>query len=218
MTFDQLLPVFLSTMPPEKSVPTRLPFKFVGGFGFDNQTIGVIISAQGVYSMLVSFVIFPWASRRVGNLRLFQLVAAVCPLLLLATPYLVLLPEVPRMASIYFIVGWKATIANIGFPTNNILIRNSSPSMLWMGTINGVAASTASLCRTFAPTLSGLLYATGLGTGYMGLPWWFSSLISIAGFFIALQLRETLDPFDEKADDVEAGLLPPPPSSAGEEV
>ncbi len=207
MCFDQLLPIFLSTEPPDQPTTVRLPFQFVGGFGFDNQTIGLIMSTQGLYSVFVSLLIFPWAVRHMGNLRVFQLLAGSYFVHYLATPYFVLLPDQYRMVSIWFLVLWKCTFAQMAFPTSAVLLRSASKGSLWMGTINGAAASAASLCRAFGPVLSGMLYARGLDTGYIGLPWWFGALVAVIGGVIALGLEE-----DKHLDDVETGRLLPPPA------
>lgn len=206
MTFDQLFPVFLSTDPPSHREPPSLPFKFVDGFGFDSQSIGVILAVQGVYSMFSTCFLFPWVARRLGGLQLFRLLAASYFLLYLITPYLVLLPRDYRMVGIYIVVIWKCTFSTMAYPINAILLTNSAPTLLSLGTINGVAASTASLCRAFGPTISGLLYALGLRAGYSGLAWWTSGLVTIAGACISFQLTEDKGRFDEKADDIETAI------------
>jgi hypothetical protein len=189
MTFDQLFPVFLSTAPPKHPV-VELPFKFVDGFGFETKTIGVIMSIQGLYSLLSNYAIVPPVTRRLGSLRLFRLLAISYFLLYLVTPYLVLLPEDMRMPAVYVLVIWKCTFSTMAYPSNAILLANSAPSKQVLGTINGIAASTASLCRALGPTVSGLLYSWGLQTGYSGLAWWFSGLITIVGAYLSLQITE----------------------------
>jgi len=190
MTFDQLFPVFLSTVPPEHREPYHLPFKFVDGFGLDTKTIGIILSVQGVYSMVSTTFIFPLVCRRVGPLHLFRLLALSYFLLYVATPYLVLLPDSLRMTGIYIIIIWKCTFSTLAYPSNAILLANSAPTQNLLGTINGVAASTASLCRAFGPTISGFLYAMGLQTGYSGLAWWCSAAVTVIGAFISFQMTE----------------------------
>jgi MFS family permease len=200
MTFDQLLPVFLSTAPPKHPV-VDLPFRFVDGFGLETKTIGFIMSVQGVYSLLSNFVIVPHVTRRLGSLRLFRLLACSYFLLYLITPYLVLLPNEMRMPAIYMLVIWKCTFATMAYPSNAILLANSAPSKQVLGTINGIAASTASLCRALSPTLSGILYSMGLVSGYSGLAWWFSGLVTIVGAYLSTQITEgqLQDPVPEGA-------------------
>ncbi|KAJ6782342.1 hypothetical protein PWT90_05827 [Aphanocladium album] len=189
MTFDQLFPVFLSTSPPDHPVQ-QLPFKFVDGFGLDTKTIGVIMSAQGLYSLFSNYLVVAPVTRRLGSLRLFRLIAFSYFSLYLVTPYLVLLPESMRMPAIYLLVIWKCTFATMAYPSNAILLANSAPSKEVLGTINGIAASTASLCRALGPTVSGFLYALGLQTGYSGLAWWFSGATTLVGAYLSSQITE----------------------------
>ncbi|KAI8679648.1 MFS domain-containing protein [Fusarium keratoplasticum] len=189
MTFDQLFPVFLSTARPEHPVHD-LPFRFTDGFGLETKVIGFIMSVQGLYSLLSNYLIVPPVTRRLGSLRLFRLLAFSYFALYLVTPYLVLLPEPMRMPAIYLLVIWKCTFSTMAYPSNAILLANSAPSKQVLGTINGIAASTASLCRALGPTLSGLLYSLGLQTGYSGLAWWFSGLVTIVGAYLSSQITE----------------------------
>ncbi|KAJ4270018.1 hypothetical protein NW762_001691 [Fusarium torreyae] len=189
MTFDQLFPVFLSTKRPEHPVH-ELPFRFTDGFGLETKMIGVIMSVQGLYSLLSNYLIVPPVTRRLGSLRLFRILAFSYFALYLVTPYLVLLPDSWRMPAIYLLVIWKCTFSTMAYPSNAILLANSAPSKQVLGTINGIAASTASLCRALGPTLSGLLYSLGLQTGYSGLAWWFSGLITIVGAYLSSQITE----------------------------
>lgn len=219
MTFDQLFPVFLSTDPPAHREPPSLPFKFVDGFGYDEQKIGLILSVQGLYSMISTFFFFPFVSRRLGNLFVFKLLSLSYFLIYLTTPYLVLLPGNLRLAGVYLMVIWKCTFATLAYPTNAILLTNAAPSTTTLGTINGVAASTASLCRAFGPTISGMLYALGLQTGYSGLAWWSTAAVTGAGAYVSLQIKEGRGRFDEKVGgDVENGIDAPgddgPPDGA----
>ena len=199
MTFDQLLPVFLSTAPPEHP-NVELPFKFVDGFGLETKTIGFIMSVQGIYSLLSNYVLVAPVTRRLGSLRLFRMLAISYFSLYLVTPYIVLRPENMRMPAIYILVVWKCTFSTMAYPNNAILLANSAPSKQVLGTINGIAASTASLCRALGPTVSGLLYSLGLRTGYSGLAWWFSGLVTVAGAYLSLQITEA-DQHQDKPED-----------------
>jgi len=204
MTFDAMLPTMLSTDLPKSTDDFRLPFKFVSGYGLDTKEIGVILSIQGLYSMLATIFLFPFVVRRLGALGLFRLIALSYPILYLTTPYLVLLPPSLRMIGVYFVVIWKCTFSTMAYPANAILLTNSAPSLLMLGTINGVAASTASLSRAFGPTVSGFLFSVGLRCGYGGLAWWCSALIAVGGAVISLRMTEKggrMDVQDEKAEE-----------------
>jgi len=204
MTFDAMLPTHLSANPDENRSQWSLPFKFVSGYDLTTKNIGVILSIQGIYSMIATVFIFPIIVRRLGTLRLFRIISLSYPILYITTPYLALLPQNLRMAGVYGVVIWKCTFATMAYPSNAILLTNSAPSLLMLGTINGVAASTASLSRAFGPTVSGFLFTAGLKAGYSGLAWWCSALIAIGGAVISLRMSDEggrMDDSDEKGEE-----------------
>ena len=213
MAFEQLMPVMLST--PESHAPTSLPFWFTGGFALSTKTIGIIMSFQGVYSMIAQLCLFPLVVRRFGSLTVFRTVAMAYPLLYFLVPYLVLLPHQLRMLGLSFVLLAKITAGVLAYPSNAILLTNSAPSMLVLGAINGVAASTASLSRAFGPTVSGLIHSVGLRWGCSGLAWWSSVLVCIIGAVESLWMAEgqgrmdQADPVDEEVAAAEvAGSIP----------
>ncbi|KFY47390.1 hypothetical protein V494_00002 [Pseudogymnoascus sp. VKM F-4513 (FW-928)] len=189
ITFDQLLPLFLAS-PEHKEAVISLPFKFLGGWAMSTKDIGFILMAQGAYSMFATVVLFPFAVKRLGPLNLFKLVAFSYPVLYIITPYVILLPEQYRLIGLVPLLAWKTTFANFAFPATNILLANTAPSLLLLGTINGAASSTASFCRGLGPIISGSLYSLGFKVGYFGLVWWFTAIISVAGAAIAMRMSE----------------------------
>ncbi|PQE20115.1 Major facilitator superfamily transporter protein [Rutstroemia sp. NJR-2017a BBW] len=206
MTFDSMLPTMLSFQQ-EKDAPPfpppELPFKFVGTYGMSSSDVGVVLSVQGLYSMIATIFLFPIVVRRLGALGLFRTMAISYPILYIVTPYLVLLPENLKMIGLYAVVIWKCTFSTMTYPSNAILLTNSAPSLLMLGTINGVAASTASISRAFGPTISGFLLSTGASLGYSGLAWWCSAAIAMIGAIISLNMTDKggrMD-VDEKSDE-----------------
>ena len=188
------MPVFLSE--PISTEPTSLPFRFTGGFGLSSKTIGVMLSVQGVYSMIAQVFLFPLASRYLGTLRLFRLVSMTWPLLYVLVPYLVLLPLGLQMPGIYLCLLWKITAQCFCFPSNAILLRNSVPSLLVLGVVNGASASTASLARALGPSLTGLIHTWGLDIGSVGVAWWACGVISLGGALESLWIGEGEDHVD----------------------
>ena len=140
--------------------------------------------------MLAQVFLFPFAVRRFGNLNTFRFVVMVWPMLYFLVPYLVLLPDRFQLIGIYGCMLWRVTAQVLAYPSNAILLTNSAPSMLVLGVINGVAASTASLMRAFGPTISGVIYTTGLKLGYTGLAFWVSGIVAILGAFESLWMGE----------------------------
>lgn len=151
--------------------------------------------------MIATVFIFPIIVRRLGALNLFRCLSLSYPILYITTPYLALLPESLRMVGVYGVVIWKCTFATMAYPSNAILLTNSAPSLLMLGTINGVAASTASLSRAFGPTVSGLLFSAGLRLGYSGLAWWCSALIAVAGAVVSLRMSDKGGRMDDSENE-----------------
>ncbi|KAL4880247.1 major facilitator superfamily domain-containing protein [Aspergillus karnatakaensis] len=179
VSFDQLMPVFLST--PKSEEEPILPFKFTGGLGLSTKTIGLMLAVQGVYSMIAQLWLFPFVVRHFGTLRTFRFVLLVWPPLYLLVPYLILLPEKLQMTAAYIALICKITLHVIAFPSTAILLANAAPSSKVLGSINGAAASTASLSRAFGPSVTGFLHSKGLDSGYSVISWWACGIVCTIG-------------------------------------
>lgn len=195
---EQLLPVLFSM--PESHESPHLPFQFIGGFALPTKAIGFILSVQGFIQMFVTIFVFPIANRKFGSMATFRFVVLSYPLLYIMVPYITLLPTSLRMPGIYVVLVWKVTAQAFSFPSLAIMLANAAPSKRVLGTLNGVAASSASLCRAFGPTFSGLFQSAGLSLGVLGLPWWVNSLVAVAGAALSLFMAEEKRRFT-KADE-----------------
>lgn len=190
------MPVFLST--PKSDHAVTLPFKFTGGLGLQTKTIGFMLAVQGVYSMIAQLWLFPFVVRNFGTLRTFRFVLLAWPPLYLAVPYLVLLPAKIQMAAAYVALISKITFHVMAFPATAILLANAAPSSKVLGSINGVAASTASLSRAFGPTITGLLHSKGLESGYSVISWWACGIVCVIGAIESFWMDES-DPKEAAA-------------------
>jgi len=185
---EQLLPIMLSL--PKSSVPARLPFIFGAGFELSTKTIGSILSLQGVVQTFATLIFFPMVSAKLGTLWTFRLSIFSYPLLYLLVPYINVAPASLRMPALYLVIVWKVFAQAFALPPLQILLANSAPSKRVLGTLNGTAASSASLCRTFGPTLSGLIQSAGLSFNCLGLPWWSSCAVAILGAILSVCMVE----------------------------
>ncbi|KAL8787006.1 MAG: hypothetical protein Q9213_002442 [Squamulea squamosa] len=189
ISFDQLMPIFLSSKP--SKVPPEMPFKFTGGFGMSSKDEGALMVAQGFYAMFAQAVLFPLLAKRYGCLKVLKVAVMLWPMLYFLVPYTVLLPPQYRVLGICFCLLWRTTAQALTLTPNNIMLTNSAPSMLMLGAINGVAGSSASLCRAFGPTVTGYIYSKGLSTGVSGLGWWVTGLVCVMGAVESLLMEET---------------------------
>ncbi|OJD18932.1 hypothetical protein AJ78_01044 [Emergomyces pasteurianus Ep9510] len=209
VSFDQLMPIFLST--PVSEVKAELPFKFTGGMAMSTKKIGFMLAVQGLYSMVAQLWFFPYVVSHFGTLSAYRFVLCIWPALYLVVPYLVLLPAGLQIPSVYAALIAKITLHVIAFPSTNILLANSAPSTTVLGSINGVAASTASLSRAFGPSVTGYLHSKGLEWGYSGLAWWACGIVCLFGaiesFWIgADERRETIAAEKVCIDECEDGI------------
>ena len=173
-----------------------------------------MLAVQGVYSMMAQIFLFPYVARKLGTLATFRLVLMTWPLLYLLVPYLVLLPQPLQVPGVYLCLLWKITLHVMAFPSNAILLTNSAPSLLVLGVINGVSASTASLARGCGPTVSGILYSWGLQIGSTGLAWWASGFVCLLGAIESMWLEDGIGRMNQPdmGDEeqlIEDGLIDP---------
>lgn len=175
---------------PEPEASPELPFKFKAGFAFSTKTIGIILAVQGALQMVAQLIIFPWVSRKLGSLRTFWLVIASYPFLYMITPYLALIPKEFRFPGIFMILAWKVTAQSLSYPSLAILLANAAPSKKVLGTLNGAAASSASICRGFGPTVTGAIQTIGVAKGYSGLPWWACAGVALIAWIPSSLMKE----------------------------
>lgn len=208
VSFDSLMPVMLNEE--RSSIAAVLPFKLVGGFGMSPKNIGFMMAVQGIYSMVAQLCFFPFIVKRLGTLNAFRLTLSIWPLLYFLVPYLVLLPPQYQSIGIYAALLTKITFHVVAFPSNAVLLANAAPSRAVLGTINGMAASTACLCRAFGPTVTGFIHSAGLSAGYNAPAWWAGGVVCAIGALEAYCIKDTDTSQDRhtQADDEQAVCEP----------
>lgn len=185
MTFDHLLPIFLQDDRIDGSDLPASAFNMPGGLGLKIQTVGVIMSVNGLIALFIQAVIFPVFAAWLGVWRVFVMVTILHPLCYYVVPYLVWLPDNLVFPGIYTCLAIRNFTSILAYPVLLILLKQASPSGSVLGKINGLAASAGAACRTVAPPVAGLLYGIGIDVGFTGLAWWCSALVALIG---ALQL------------------------------
>ncbi|PYH94226.1 permease of the major facilitator superfamily [Aspergillus ellipticus CBS 707.79] len=210
MAFDSLLPVFLHT--PVQQIDgnpdVELPFKFVGGFGVgeiadetDSQTIGTFYTLIGIIGMVVQFLVFPVAAKRLGILNCLKIVVLIFPILYLLTPFTALVPHPFRDVTVFLLMLGKLAASIFGFPCTTVLLTNSATSLSVLGTLNGVGTSFSAIGRAAGPALTGQAFSYGLKKGYIIVPWW---MLAVFGALSAIPVFWTVetDGFQAEEEDV----------------
>lgn len=130
--------------------------------------------------MFVQFIIFPIVSNKLGRLNTFRLVILAYPLLYVLAPYLTLLPDTFKMPCVYLVVVWKVVAQCFSYPSAAMMLANMAPKRA-LGTVNGVSATSMTLCRTIGPLFSGAIQSAGSTAGYSGLSWWSIAVVAAVG-------------------------------------
>lgn len=160
--------------------------------------------------MIATILVFPVVNRKLGSLWTYRLVVLSYPMLYFLVPYISLVPDAMKLPCIYVALFWKVTAQAFAFPSSSIMLANTAPSSKVLGTLNGAAASAASACRAFGPTVSGVLQSAGLSIGTLGLPWWVNVLIAGIGAVISMFMAEE----KRRTFEYEKETPEPPPNAS----
>lgn len=176
-----MIPVFLHHPPQDINDPAvSLPFKFAGGFGIDSRRIGAMFTFFAISSTLFQFLLFPPLARNLGVLNCLRIAFLIYPVVFFITPFVSLIPDPTTkqvaMVSLLIVRGLAGTFA---FPTSTILLTNSATSLQVLGTINGVATSVSAIGRASGPAIGGGLFTWGVKRGYIIVPFWTLTVISL---------------------------------------
>jgi MFS family permease len=191
--FMQVFPVFLST-PSSNSAITSL-IKFNGGLSLPSSTIGLFLSAFGIFGILIQLFIYPRLQAAFGTLWNYRLALSVFPIAYILAPYLVLIPTswhfVFQAIGIAFILFLQVGARTFAIPSSVILLTNSAPTPRALSTIHGAGNMLSSLSRAVGPALGGVIYAWGVEREIVGVVWWgYLTVIAVLGLGWSWSLKE----------------------------
>lgn len=185
MTYDHLLPIFLQDDRVSTSSVPQSPFSIPGGLGLSTQSVGIIMSINGLIALFIQAILFPLFASWLGVWKTFVMVTVLHPIAYFIVPYLASLPANSLYPGIYACLAVRNFLSILAYPVLLILLKEATTSPSVLGKVNGLAASAGAACRTIAPPVAGYLYGVGTHIGFTGLAWWGSALVAIAG---ALQI------------------------------
>ncbi|EMG46821.1 hypothetical protein G210_2925 [Candida maltosa Xu316] len=160
IVYSEFLPVMLAgQVMPEKS---KFPLKIVGGFGYDSDTIGTLLSFTGLVGTLSVMFIFPVLDRNYKTITSLRASQILFPLAYPILPYLIFTLRAyksanPPWLTKYLLYGMCCimTASNaIGFPNILVLIHRAAAPQ-HRAFINGTALSLNSLARFLGPMIWG---------------------------------------------------------------
>lgn len=189
MSFDHLLPIFFQDdhIQPRKSSPFAIP----GGLGISTQSVGLIMSVNGVIALFIQAIIFPLFTSYLGVWKTFVIVTILHPLAYFLVPFLYFAADKILYPAIYGCLALRNFTSILAYPVLLIMLKEATASPTVLGKVNGLAASAGAACRTLAPPLAGYLYSVGARIDFTGLAWWGSALVAIVGAFQILTIKRT---------------------------
>ncbi|EPS35251.1 hypothetical protein H072_11611 [Dactylellina haptotyla CBS 200.50] len=172
VSYDSILPVFLSSSPPNSENPIHLPHHIPGGFGLNTSQIGLIYSVHAIITMLLQFYMYPPIARSYGSVKLLVWSACMFPLVYLLTPYTLAIPSARWTYAVWTVIVLIKSITGVfAFTSSTILITNTASSIRVLGTLNGFATSVAAMGRTVGPSTFGWLFSIGQKGDVTIIPW-----------------------------------------------
>lgn len=183
MTYDHLLPIFLQDKRADGDMNAfdLSSASMGGGLGIPVQTVGIIMSLNGVIQLAIQALVFPVLAELFGVWRLLLMVTVAHPIAYFIVPFLQLLPQNLVIPSLFVCLTIRSLTAILAFPLLLIMIKEAAPDKSHLGKINGLAASTGAACRTVASPIAGLLYGMSIDLRFTALAWWASALVAIVG-------------------------------------
>jgi hypothetical protein len=152
-----------------------------GGLGIPVQSVGIIMSINGVLQLFIQALIFPLLAEFFGVWRLLLYVTVAHPIAYVLPPFLQLLPRNLLYPGLFACLAVRSLTAILAFPLLLIMIKEAAPDKSHLGKINGLAASTGAACRTVASPIAGLLYGLSIDIHFTALAWWCSALVATIG-------------------------------------
>jgi len=182
MMFDHLLPIFLQDRRADDLSAMRLSVSsLAGGLGLPLQSVGIIMSINGLIQLVIQGAAFPVLTSFFGVRRLLIIVTIGHPIAYILVPLLPLVPSYLLYPGIYTCLTIRSLTSILAYPLLLIMVKEATPGLNHLGKINGLAASTGAACRTVASPVAGLLYGVSINMHFTPTAWWAAALVAVAG-------------------------------------
>lgn len=167
--------------------------------------------------MFIQLFVFPHVVRRYGALTCLKVTGIIFPAVNFLIPFTALLPtSAAQQIVLSFILVIRSCTIIFAYPCSAIMLTNSAVSIRVLGRLNGVATSFCAIGRAIGPAIGGWTFTIGVDIGYVILPWWILTAITLLCMIPILQLVEmegfTADNVESDGQTDERG---PPESSLG---
>jgi len=176
-----------------------------GGLGISEATIGIHLAMRSLMPIPM-MIFYPAVQRRLGTVRLYQLVLCAFPMVVALFPVLNYLARVGIDIATFdaALVGYFMAWSWCGFAwtCSSIMVNDAAPNAGALATVNSIAQMAVVLPQAVAPALATILFAVSIHSPIFGgnliwvLLFIFSSLVALHG----LTLREPTSDWREGRD------------------
>lgn len=203
LIFTEFLPVFLAGQVRRDKL--QFPWHILGGFGWNTQDIGTLLSSTGFVGCFIIIFVFPFLDKHVKTINGFRFACLMFPISYVAVPYAIFtipeyspsLPSWTTPLTLYACTAVSVLGSSLAFPQISILVyRATKPRH--RAFVNASAMSATSLARFLAPLSWGALISFFDEMGVSQMSWILLAVMACG----TLTLAFNLDEYDE--DLVEA--------------
>lgn len=205
LVHSEFLPVFLAGRFQKEEL--LFPWHLKGGFSWESNDIGRLLSTTGLVGCFMIVVVFPYLDRHMKTINVFRCACLLFPFAYFALPYIIFTvheynPKFPLWfvtVALYAEAATQTLGAALGFPQVVILVyRATKPK--YRAFVNSAAMSATSLARFIGPVVWGALmsYFDKMGVGQVS--WNILALIAILMVtitFIMDEYNEDIVPEEE---------------------
>lgn len=195
LVYMEFLPVLLASkfMPHELKFPTKLK----GGFGYDSNTIGTLLSLTGLLGVFIIMLVFPLMDRNLRTITGYRISVSIFPIMYFILPYLIYTtkgynPNAPENLTkilLYLNSGIRTLASSTSAPQVIILIHRASPPK-YRAYINGSTLSLTAFARCLAPLMWGPLMSFFDNLALGQLTWIILGFMSIGAFIQSFYIHE----------------------------
>lgn len=141
--------------------------------------------------MAIQLLVFPSVARRYGVLTCLKITTIIFPIITFLIPFTALLPtSASQQIVISLLLMVKSCVTIFAFPCSAIMLTNSASTLRVLGRLNGVSTSFCAIGRAIGPAIGGWAFTLGVDIGYVILPWWTLTAISLISIIPVSQLVE----------------------------
>lgn len=195
LIFTEFLPVFLAGQVRRDKL--QFPWHILGGFGWNTQEIGTLLSSTGFVGCFIIIFVFPFMDKHVKTINGFRFACLMFPISYAAVPYSIFtipeyspsFPSWTTPVALYACTAVSVLGSSLAFPQISILVyRATKPKH--RAFVNASAMSATSLARFLAPLSWGALISFFDEMGFSQISWILLAFLACGTLTLALNLDE----------------------------